>query len=254
MADNAPVMIWMTDEKKQCTFVNRGWLTFTGKTKEQELGYGWIEGMHPDDYSRCAEVFDDAFNNREQYLVEYRFRRSDGMYRWLSETGAPRYSPEGKFEGYIGTCVDVHEMKIHEQRRDNFIKMASHELKTPITSIKGYIQLLLSMYKDVGEQKVEFSREAIQVLLATIDKQIIKLNRLMSELLDLSRIDSDKLELTMQNFELNTLVAETVQDVQQTTKHDISMKNGTPCKVFGDRDRIGQVMLNLLTNAVKYSS
>jgi PAS domain S-box len=253
VADNAPVMIWMTDENKQCNFVNKGWLRFTGKTGEQELGFGWIEGMHPDDYSRCAEIFDDAFSVREQYSVEYRFRRADGAYRWLSETGAPRYSTEGKFEGYIGTCADIHEMKVHEQRRDNFIKMASHELKTPITSIKGYVQLLLNMYKDYNENKGQFSTQAIQASLTTIDRQIIKLNRLMSELLDLSRIDSDKLELYMQDFELNNLVNEAVQDIQQTTKHEIIIRNGTICKVFGDRDRIGQVILNLLSNAIKYS-
>jgi PAS domain S-box-containing protein len=253
VADNAPVMIWMTDENKQCNFVNKGWLKFTGRANEQEMGYGWVEGMHPDDYSRCAEIFDDAFNSREQYSVEYRFRRADATYRWLRETGAPRYSTEGKFEGYIGTCVDIHEMKVHEQRRDNFIKMASHELKTPITSIKGYVQLLINMYKDHNENKGMVSAQAIQASLITIDKQIIKLNRLMSELLDLSRIDSDRLELHMQNFELNNLVKETVQDIQQTTKHEIIVKDGTICKVYGDRDRIGQVILNLLANAIKYS-
>lgn len=253
VADNAPAMIWMTDEKKQCNFVNTGWLKFTGRTKEQELGYGWIEGLHPDDYSRCAEVFDDAFSAREQYSLEYRFRREDGMYRWLSETGAPRYSAEGKFEGYIGTCVDIHEMKIHEQRRDDFIKMASHELKTPVTSIKGYVQLLLTMYKDRHKTNTSFSDHAIQSSLTIIDKQIVKLNRLMSELLDLSRIDSDRLELTMQDFSLNNLVVETVADVQQTTRHEITIDSGTECKVYGDRDRIGQVMLNLLANAIKYS-
>jgi PAS domain S-box-containing protein len=253
VADNAPVMIWMTDENKQCNFVNKGWLKFTGRTSGQELGYGWVEGMHPDDYPRSAEIFEEAFNSREQYSVEYRFRRADGAYRWLSETGAPRYSTEGKFEGYIGTCADIHEMKVHEQRRDNFIKMASHELKTPITSIKGYVQLLLNMYKDHNENTGQFSTQAIQASLNTIDKQVIKLNRLMSELLDLSRIDSDKLELHMQNFDLNGLVSETVQDIQQTTNHEIVVRNGTICKVFGDRDRIGQVLLNLLSNAVKYS-
>lgn len=253
VADNAPVMIWMTDENKQCNFVNKGWLQFTGRTMEQELGYGWIEGMHPDDYSRCAEIFEDAFDGREQYSLEYRFKRKDGSYRWLKETGAPRYSADGKFEGYIGTCVDIHDMKIHEQRRDDFIKMASHELKTPITSIKGYVQLLLSMYKDASENKPQFSPQAIQTSLATIDKQIVKLNRLMSELLDLSRIDSDRLELHMQSFDLNSLVSETVEDVQQTTNHHIIVKNGAECRVFGDRDRLGQVMLNLLANAIKYS-
>ena len=253
VADNAPVMIWMTDENKLCNFVNKGWLKFTGRRKEQEMGYGWIEGMHPDDYSHSNEIFEDAFFERKGYSLEYRFKREDGEYRWLSETGAPRYSAEGKFEGFIGTCVDIHEMKMHEQLRDNFIKMASHELKTPVTSIKGYIQLLLSMYKDFTETKQPFSTQAIQISLTTIDRQIVKLDRLMSELLDLSKIDSGKLELNMQDFDLQNLVTDTVEDVQQTTQHEIVIRNNTDCKVFGDKDRIGQVMYNLLTNAIKYS-
>ncbi|HEV8285161.1 MAG TPA: ATP-binding protein [Chitinophagaceae bacterium] len=253
VADNAPVMIWMTDANKLCNFVNKSWLKFTGRSKEQELGYGWIEGMHPDDYSHCNEVFEDAFIERKGYSLEYRFKREDEEYRWLRETGAPRYSAEGKFEGFIGTCVDIHEMKMHEQLRDNFIKMASHELKTPVTSIKGYVQLLLSMYKDHTETKQPFSAQAIHTSLTTIDRQIVKLNRLMSELLDLSRIDSGKLELHMQNFDLYKIVAKTVDDIQPTTEHHINISNHANGKVLGDKDRIGQVVYSLLANAIKYS-
>lgn len=253
VADNAPVMIWMTDENKLCNFVNKGWLRFTGRRKEQEMGYGWVEGMHPDDYSQCAETFDDAFAERRGYSLEYRFKNAEGDYHWLSETGAPRYSAEGKFEGFIGTCVDIHEMKMHEQLRDNFIKMASHELKTPVTSIKGYIQLLLSMYKDFTEDRQGFSTQAVQTSLTTIDRQIVKLDRLMSELLDLSKIDSGKLELNMQKFDLGNVVTETVEDIQQTTTHEIIVKKNSDCKVIGDKSRISQVMHNLLANAIKYS-
>lgn len=253
VADSAPVMIWMTDEYKQCNFVNKGWLKFTGRKKEEELGYGWIEGMHPDDYARCTEVFEDAFLQRREYSLEYRFRREDGEYRWVRETGIPRYSAEAKFEGFIGSCIDIHETKIHEQRKDDFIRMASHELKTPVTSIKGYVQLLLTMFRDYEGNKKKMSSETIQTSLSTIDKQIIKLNRLMSELLDLSRIDSGKLELKMQDFDVNDLVRETVDDLRQTTRHEIHIKNNGDCKLFGDKDRIAQVLLNLLTNAIKYS-
>ena len=254
VANTAPVMIWMTDENKLCTFVNKEWLKFTGRKKEQEMGYGWVEGMHPDDYSRCAEVFDDAFNERESYHLEYRFRTKDGEYKWLSEIGVPRYSAEGKFEGYIGTCIDIHEMKVHEQRKDDFIKMASHELKTPVTSIKGYIQLLLNMYHDQHENnKLPPSNLPVQPLLATIDRQVVKLTRLMSELLDLSKIDTGKLDLKMQDFNLNTLVKETVQDIQHIAKHHIIIKNDSTCNIYGDKDRIAQALLNLVTNAIKYS-
>ena len=176
--------------------------------KEEELGYGWIEGMHPDDYSRCSEVFEDAFVERKEYSLEYRFRRADGNYRWLSENGAPVYSAEGKFQGYIGTCIDINEMKMLEERKDDFIRMASHELKTPVTSIKGCIQLLLAMFKDYDQKQQEISPDTIQIMVTIIDKQIVKLNRLMSELLDLSRIDSGKLELHMQKVDLDHLVTE----------------------------------------------
>jgi len=250
VADTAPVMIWMTDEDKQCNFVNKEWLRFTGRRAEQEMGYGWIEGMHPEDYSHCSEIFDLAFNNRKQYHVEYRFRDSDGEYKWLSEIGVPRYSTEEKFEGYIGTCIDIHDIKVHEQRRDDFIKMASHELKTPVTSVKGYVQLLLDMFK---EDYKNIPPEAIQKALSTIDKQITKLTRLMGELLDLSRIDSGKLELKMQEFNLNDIVRETVQDLQHSNRHNIVIKADAEYTLCGDKDRISQVLSNLLTNAVKYS-
>jgi PAS domain S-box-containing protein len=250
VADTAPVMIWMTDEDKQCNFVNKEWLRFSGRRAEQEMGYGWIEGMHPEDYSHCAEVFDVAFNNRRQYHVEYRFRSSEGEYKWLSEIGVPRYSIEEKFEGYIGTCIDIHDIKIHEQRRDDFIKMASHELKTPVTSVKGYVQLLLDMFQ---KDYKNIPPEVIQKALSTIDKQITKLTRLMGELLDLSRIDSGKLELDVREFNLNDIVSETVQDLRYSNNHNIIIKADAEYNVRGDKDRIAQVLSNLLTNAVKYS-
>jgi PAS domain S-box-containing protein len=253
VADTAPVMIWMTDNKKLCNFVNEGWIRFTGRKRESELGYGWIEGLHPDDYAHCAEVFNDAFHARDKYYLEYRFRRFDGTYRWLSESGAPRYNSEGVFDGFIGSCIDIHEMKLLEQRKDDFIRMASHELKTPITSIKGYVQLLLSMYREKESGKGTIPEGSVQSSLAVIDKQIVKLTRLMSELLDLSRIDTAKLDLHMIPFDLQALVKETVEDVRLTTRHTIEVNHDGAGKVYGDKDRIAQVLVNLLTNAIKYS-
>ena len=146
------------------------------------------------------------------------------------------------------------EMKELEKRKDNFITIASHELKTPITSIKGYVQLLLNMVDDADTKGKVFSNSVLQSSLVTIDKQVSKLIRLISELLDLSKIETDQFELALQPFNLNELVEETVRDLRQTSnRHQINLQNGLEFGIYGDRDRIGQVMMNLLTNAIKYS-
>jgi signal transduction histidine kinase len=148
----------------------------------------------------------------------------------------------------------IAEIREHERRKDDFIVMASHELKTPITSIKGYVQLLFALYHEYRRTKELPSEEAVSSSLSTIEKQINKLTRLLSELLDLSRIERGKLELEKKRFDLNELVRETIDEVRHTAPgREIILNDGNMAEVFGDRDRLGQVMLNLLTNALKYS-
>jgi signal transduction histidine kinase len=127
-------------------------------------------------------------------------------------------------------------------------------LKTPITSIKGYVQLLLNIYDDMNEEKLQAAKGTVKSSLNTISKQVSKLTRLVSELLDLTRIDSGKLELHYAKFDPGMLVEETLQDVRHTTaKHAIILHNDFEGTLHADKDRIGQVLLNLLTNAIKYS-
>jgi signal transduction histidine kinase len=132
--------------------------------------------------------------------------------------------------------------------------MASHELKTPITSINGYVQLLLNMYEELNEQQLLAAKGTVKVSLSTIFKQVTKLTRLVSELLDLTRIESGKLELHKTSFDPIGLVEEAVQDIRQTTsRHPVIIHNHFKGVIYADKDRISQVLLNLLANAVKYS-
>src|SRR5205814_2218606 len=115
VADAAPVLIWMSGIDKLYTFFNKPWLEFTGRSLEQEMGNGWIEGVHPDDLPSCLKVYTEAFDARQPYVMQYRLRRHDGEYRWISDSGVPRYDPQKGFAGYIGSCMDVTELINKEQ-------------------------------------------------------------------------------------------------------------------------------------------
>jgi PAS domain S-box-containing protein len=110
-ADTAPVLIWMANKTKGCDYVNRQWLEFTGRALEQELGDGWADGVHPEDLDRCLAIYAGAFDARRQFQLEYRLRRFDGEYRWVFDSGVPRFGPGGEFVGYIGACIDVTDQK-----------------------------------------------------------------------------------------------------------------------------------------------
>jgi PAS domain S-box-containing protein len=114
MIDTAPVMVWISGADALCNFFNQPWLDFRGRTMEQELGNGWAEGVHPEDYQRCLVTYLTAFAARESFSMEYRLRRSDGEYRWVFDEGVPRFTPAG-FIGYIGSCIDITERKQMEQ-------------------------------------------------------------------------------------------------------------------------------------------
>jgi PAS domain S-box-containing protein len=114
VANTAPVMIWMSGTDKLCTYVNQSWLEFTGRPLEAELGNGWVESVHPEDLDRCMHTYTQAFDGREPFQMEFRLRRHDGEYRWVSDTGVPRFTPDHSFAGYIGSSTDVTERRLAE--------------------------------------------------------------------------------------------------------------------------------------------
>ena len=115
VANSAPVMIWMAGTDKLCNYFNQPWLDFTGRSIQAELGNGWAEGVHPDDFQRCLETYTTAFDRRESFEMQYRLRRHDGGYRWIYDLGVPRFNTDGSFAGYIGSCHDVTERRKAEE-------------------------------------------------------------------------------------------------------------------------------------------
>lgn len=148
---------------------------------------------------------------------------------------------------WVGTSTDIDDMKKHELQKDDFIKMANHELKTPVTTIKGYVQMLLKSHKssdDVG----------LVSALSTVDKQVTKLTKLIGDLLDVTKIETGSLPLNKEIFMLDDLVSETSVHIQTAfPTHKVHILRNDSCKVNADKERINQVLVNLFTNAIKYS-
>ncbi len=150
VAESAQAMIWMSGTDKLCTWFNKEWLDFTGRSMEQELGDGWAQGVHPEDFERAAAIYADHFDRRLPFAMEYRLRRRDGEYRWILDQGAPRHDADGAFDGYIGSCFDITERKSRENE----------------------LQLAATVYQAIGEA----------IMVADADNRIVMVNSAFVEL------------------------------------------------------------------------
>jgi PAS domain S-box-containing protein len=167
LADSAPVMIWIVNPDSECTYVNKRFLDFTGRNEEQELGQGWMQGIHPDDHDATAETYTTRFNQRQHFAMEYRLRRHDGEYRWILDCGVPRFSTDGVFLGYIGSCLDITERKESEVA----IKTAHaelHQLKNQLEAENIYLQQELQLDQKFGE--IVGQSDAIKYVLFKINQ------------------------------------------------------------------------------------
>jgi PAS domain S-box-containing protein len=138
MADTAPVLIWMSGTDKLCTYLNKPWLDFTGRTMEQEFGNGWAEGVHPDDFQRCWDTYVTAFDARQAFKRDYRLRRFDGEYRWIFDTGIPRFTSDGSFLGYIGSCIDISDRVSAEEE----IRKLNQSLNRRLNELETLLEVI----------------------------------------------------------------------------------------------------------------
>lgn len=253
MADSAPVMIWICGPDKSSYFFNQAWLNFTGRTLQKETGDGWTKAIHPEDYERAMTIFHASFDHKDAFKMEYRFLRHDGQYRWILNNGVPHYDKKGMFAGFIGSCVDIQEMKEMEQRKNEFISSVSHEMKTPLTTMKVYAELLEELLQSKNDHN---DHEEAAMFVAQIKKQINKFSSLIKDLNQLLKIQSDTLIYKKTNFDFNQLIRQAIDDFKSlslTSTHEIELKGSINKAISGDPDHIKQVIMQLLNNSVKFS-
>jgi PAS domain S-box-containing protein len=247
LADNMSQFAWMADETGFIFWYNQRWYDYTGTSLDEMKGWGWQTAHHPDHVARVVAKISACFQSGTPWEDTFPLRGKDGTYRWFLSRAIPIRDASGKVMRWFGTNTDVTEQRRLEQQKDDFISIASHELKTPVTSAKAYAQLLALRFQKAGD-----ARSAD--LLGKMDGQLNKLTKLIADLLDETKIEGGKLQLQPSTFDYGALVAEVVEEVQRTaTRHTLVCELAPSITITGDRERIGQVLTNLLTNAVKYS-
>ncbi len=146
IVESSPNMIWRSNTTTECDYFNKTWLRFTGRSFEQEFGFGWASGVHPDDYDGCVRIYLDHFHRREPFEMNYRLLRHDGQYRWINDRGVPFFGDQGEFLGFIGSCMDVTEKMEGQILKD----MAYHDGLSRLFNRQYTFQLLAEEYKTVS--------------------------------------------------------------------------------------------------------
>ncbi|GAA4647292.1 hypothetical protein GCM10023115_52540 [Pontixanthobacter gangjinensis] len=247
-----PHKISLTDTEGVPVYYNQSWLDFTGKSFDELLSESYLDMVHPDEREFVENEVERCLSTEENLDIEVQIRNKDGNYIWHLAKATPIRDEEGNITSWISSSTEIQKLKEDEKRQEDFLKLVSHELKTPITSIKGYIQLLLASLPD--DNRDTEKRLPIKPYLNRVETQVERLIRLLSEMLDLSKIEQNELELKIEKFNLNSHVREILEDLKYSNRNvQLELEEDFSCEVHADKDRIGQVIINFVTNALKYS-
>ncbi|HKW23134.1 MAG TPA: ATP-binding protein [Ktedonobacterales bacterium] len=248
VAESMPQMIYTAKPDGAVDYFNPQSMRYTGLPYEAIRGWGWTQFIHPDDVEANLREWRRCLQTGESFYFEHRFLRNDGVYCWHMSRAVPMRDASGAITLWIGSSTDIDEQKQLEQRKNAFISMASHELKTPVTSLKGFTQVL--------QRRLRQQRADPQTLLFLdrMDAQLRRMTGLISDLLDISKMQTGAVSFRECVFDLDAVAQETIENVQAASvTTEIRVVGESGALISGDPDRIGQVIVNLLTNAIKYS-
>src|SRR3984885_733483 len=263
MADTAPVMIWTTGTDAVCNYFNKPWLEFTGRSMEQEVGTGWVEGVHPDDVQGCFDGFLPAFHAQKSFRIQYRLRRADGEYRWLIESGIPRYAG-GEFVGYIGSNIDITDLKRAEEERERLRQVQSelahinrvttmgelagsiaHEIKQPISAAHTNAQTCLR-WLGRDQPDIEEARGAVSRIIQDVTRA--------SEIISRIRALFKKAEPERESVDVNEVIQEMISLMRSEAGRRVvsihtDLASNLPI-IKADRVQLQQVFMNLMLNGI----
>ncbi len=238
-----PQQVWTAKPNGQLDYVNEIVSQDFGRSIVDIVGSGWQTFIHPDDLQNCLAQWMDALIHGSEYMVEFRLLFADGTYKWHLARAVPLIE-QGQITLWLGTNTNIEFQKINEQRKDEFLSIASHELKTPLTSIKAFNQLLLRA-KDVMSMQDHLKKSS---------DNIIRLEKLIDDLLDVTKITAGKMQYAMEEFNFESMVEDVVDGVKLiATHHELIVESNEQTVFYGDRFRLEQVLNNFLSNAIKYS-
>ncbi len=265
IAEKSPVMIWRTDTAGRCDYVNQTWTEFRGQGPEHHLGEGWADGLHDDDRDRTLAEFRYALARRSAFELSFRMRRHDGEFRWVSDRGTPFYDADGKFLGFLGSCLDIttridleaaleHQRVLAEEasrHKSRLVSALSHDVRTPLNAVVLAAQLL--------EVHLDGSSDSeVQECLRTIRHSVRNVLDLLGDLLDLSKLDAGATPPEISRFPLEPVLAECLASIEPQARLkglnvqlDPGMLAGVSFET--DRSKLKQVLANLLSNALRYT-
>lgn len=247
LAEAMPHIVWTADRDSKLMYFNQNLLSFANLQEDQIDRLDFENIIHPEDFPKLRRIWTAASREKRFFELEFRlFDAKNERYVWFLNRATPILDNDGEVDQWIGTSTNIDEFKNLAAQKDTFLGIASHELKTPLTSLKLYAQVLERMLRKTGDDKnAEFAKK--------MDVQIAKLSSLITDLLDVTKINSGKIHLNETVFDFEQLAAETVVEQQMSTAYKIEFFAEPAGQIFADRDRIGQVITNLISNAIKYS-